>query len=102
MYDLADNLLGERSPQSDIDAHLPLAPIADKLNTQSAINQGAAVPADPGFAVNKAHAHAAISIQLSALAHLVALCGLAAVGKAVGRRWRCRSPDLQSKHRIPP
>ncbi|KLX14913.1 hypothetical protein SK68_02885, partial [Serratia marcescens] len=28
MYDLADNLLGERSPQSDIDAHLPLAPIA--------------------------------------------------------------------------
>ncbi|WP_240666827.1 RHS repeat-associated core domain-containing protein, partial [Serratia marcescens] len=29
VYDLADNLLGERSPQSDIDAHLPLAPIAD-------------------------------------------------------------------------
>ncbi|CAI0893302.1 Cell wall-associated polypeptide CWBP200 [Serratia entomophila] len=26
---MADNLLGERSPQSDIDAHLPLAPIAD-------------------------------------------------------------------------
>ncbi|CAI0893039.1 RHS repeat-associated core domain-containing protein [Serratia entomophila] len=29
VYDMADNLLGERSPQSDIDAHLPLAPIAD-------------------------------------------------------------------------
>ncbi|WP_369605514.1 RHS repeat domain-containing protein [Serratia marcescens] len=33
MYDLADNLLGERSPQSDIDAHLPLAPIADNRLT---------------------------------------------------------------------
>ena len=30
---LADNLLGERSPQSDIDAHLPLAPIADNRLT---------------------------------------------------------------------
>ncbi|BEM57885.1 hypothetical protein SME22J_17460 [Serratia marcescens] len=33
MYDLADNLLGERSPQNDIDAHLPLAPIADNRLT---------------------------------------------------------------------
>ncbi|EMH4031912.1 RhsD protein [Klebsiella oxytoca] len=33
VYDLADNLLGERSPQSDIDAHLPLAPIADNRLT---------------------------------------------------------------------
>ncbi|BEN39835.1 hypothetical protein SMKC049_16270 [Serratia marcescens] len=33
MYGLADNLLGERSPQSDIDAHLPLAPIADNRLT---------------------------------------------------------------------
>ncbi|WP_421079802.1 RHS repeat domain-containing protein [Serratia marcescens] len=33
MYDLADNLLGERSPQSDIDAYLPLAPIADNRLT---------------------------------------------------------------------
>ncbi len=33
MYDLADNLLGERSPQSDIDAHLPLAPIVDNRLT---------------------------------------------------------------------
>ncbi|AIA48813.1 RHS family protein [Serratia sp. FS14] len=33
MYNLADNLLGERSPQNDIDAHLPLAPIADNRLT---------------------------------------------------------------------
>ncbi|MEN4084545.1 type IV secretion protein Rhs, partial [Serratia marcescens] len=33
VYDLADNLLGERSPQNDIDAHLPLAPIADNRLT---------------------------------------------------------------------
>ncbi|AKL39436.1 hypothetical protein AB188_01870 [Serratia marcescens] len=33
VYDLADNLLGERSPQSDIDAHLPLAPLADNRLT---------------------------------------------------------------------
>ncbi len=33
MYDLADNLLGERSPQNDIDARLPLAPIADNRLT---------------------------------------------------------------------
>ncbi|BCZ57603.1 hypothetical protein SL267_22200 [Serratia marcescens] len=33
MYDLADNPLGERSPQNDIDAHLPLAPIADNRLT---------------------------------------------------------------------
>ncbi|USQ47659.1 hypothetical protein NFX37_14030 [Serratia marcescens] len=30
-HDLADNLLGER--QSDIDAHLPLAPIVDNRLT---------------------------------------------------------------------
>ncbi|BCZ57600.1 hypothetical protein SL267_22170 [Serratia marcescens] len=33
VYDLADNLLGERSPQNDIDAHLLLAPIADNRLT---------------------------------------------------------------------
>ncbi|MGQ6211059.1 RHS repeat-associated core domain-containing protein, partial [Serratia sp. IR-2025] len=33
VYDLADNLLGDRSPQNDIDAHLPLAPIADNRLT---------------------------------------------------------------------
>ncbi len=40
MYDLADNLLGERSPQNDIDAHLPLAPIADNWQAHCRGPQG--------------------------------------------------------------
>ena len=70
------------------------------LNTQCAVNQGAALPADPGLAVNKAHAHAAISLQLGALAHQVALRGSVAVGEAVGLQQARQAGVGAARYRI--
>ncbi|WP_261435363.1 RHS repeat domain-containing protein, partial [Serratia ficaria] len=33
VYDMADNLLGEKGPNSDVETHLPLAPVADNRLT---------------------------------------------------------------------